>query len=149
MQQKFPIGPVEFQTGFVELCEEGYLFVQMKDNMNSTIETVQESHAIFASLWPEGPIYVLVDAGRGTTADDDVFEYLVNSEYGRRVRSQAIIVYDLATRIMGNIFLRYIKNRRNMRMFSKKEDAKEWLFNEMTKAGGNESKSKKSLFFGY
>ncbi len=132
MQNYKSIGPIEYGAGFIELKQEGYFFVRMKDGSNSTVETVIESQKIMVEMLPEGPIYILVNSGQGSTSEDDIYEYINKSAFKKRVKAQAIIVHDLATRLMGNIFLRFVKGERAIKIFSTQKDAEKWLFERMS-----------------
>lgn len=132
MQNFKPAGPVEYGAGFIELKAEGYFFVRMKDGSNSTVETVIESQKIMVEMLPEGPIFILVNSGLGSTSDDDIYKYINKSDFKKRVKAQAIIVHDLATRLMGNIFLRFVKGERAIKIFSTQNDAEKWLFERMS-----------------
>jgi hypothetical protein len=146
MQNFKPVGPVEYGAGFIELKAEGYFFVRMKDGSNSTVETVIESQKIMVEMLPEGPIFILVNSGLGSTSDDDIYKYINKSDFKKRVNSQAIIVHDLATRLMGNIFLRFVKGERAIKIFSTQKDAEKWLFERMTNhVNENGTKSKRLM----
>lgn len=132
MQNFKPAGPVEYGAGFIELKQEGYFFVRMKDGSVSTVETVIESQKIMVEMLPQGPIFILVNSGLGSTSDDDIYDYINKSDFKKRVKAQAIIVHDLATRLMGNIFLRFVKGERAIKIFSTHKDAEKWLFERMT-----------------
>jgi hypothetical protein len=123
----------EYTTGYIYWNPEGYFFVKMKNGSNSTVDSVKESHEIMNRLHPKGDVYILVDAGIGSTSEDDIYEYIATADFAKRVRAQAIIVHELATRLMGNIFLRYIKNKRDIKLFSAQEDALKWLTGLMQK----------------
>ncbi len=132
MQNYKSIRPLDYGAGFIENKQEGYFFVRMKDGSNSTVETVIESQKIMVEMLPEGPIYILVNSGQGSTSEDDIYEYINKSAFKKRVKAQAIIVHDLATRLMGNIFLRFVKGERAIKIFSTQKDAEKWLFERMS-----------------
>lgn len=136
----------EYAAGFIQFVKDGYFFVRMKNNSVSTIESVEESHDIMTSILPEGPVYILVDAGTGATAENDIYEYIAGSEFGNRVKAEAVIVHDLAARLMGNLFFRVIKNKRHIKIFSNQEDAELWLRARMDDVNQNKKKSKKLMF---
>ena len=135
----------EYACGYVTLKPEGYFYVQLKENSHSTIETVADSHRIMAELVPQGPVYIIADVGVGSSSDEDIFDYIAQSEFGARVKAEAIIVHELAARLMGNLFLRFIKKRREIRIFSKYEDAGKWLQDQMKKSEKNGSNAAKMI----
>ncbi|MBI3135971.1 MAG: STAS/SEC14 domain-containing protein [Bacteroidetes bacterium] len=138
----------EYGAGFITLKAEGYFFVQMKENSFSTIETVKESYDIMASLCDaSAPVYILVDVGQGSDSADGIYEYIAGSEFGKRVKAQAIIVHELAARLMGNLFLRYVKNQRHVKIFSKEKDAIEWLLGKMQNPDKNSHRTMKQMTF--
>jgi hypothetical protein len=145
MQNLNSSGPIEYGAGFIELKEDGYFFVRMKDNSVSTVETVRESQKIMVEMLPEGPIFILVNAGLGSTSEDDIYDFISKSEFKKRVKAQAIIVHDLASRLMGNIFLRFVKGERAIKIFSKHEDAEKWLRACMADSDHNLPKSKRLM----
>lgn len=136
---------LEYTTGFIEYMPEGFFFVRMKDNSVSTIKTVEESHEMMSAIQPEGEVYILVDAGIGSTSEEEIYEYIAASEFGNRVKAQAVIVHDLAARLLGNLFLRYIKKRRHIRIFSKHSEAKKWLLECMDNSIENQNGKDKRL----
>lgn len=141
-------GPIEFQTGFISYSDEKFFFVQMKDESISTIETVKISHEIMTEMQPNGPVFLLVDSGKRSTSEDDIFEYLQTTEFNKRVVAHAVIVNDLPTRLMGNLFLRFIKNQRHIKIFNKHAQAKDWLIEQMNRhSDDSNSKTKKSFMF--
>jgi len=117
----------EYSAGFITFKSEGYFFVQMKENSFSTKETVQESDTIMTRLQPEGPVYIIVDVASGSDGEEGLREHIATSLFGKRVSAQALVVHELAARLMGNLFLRYFKRKKNMRIFSKESDARTWL----------------------
>jgi hypothetical protein len=145
MQHFKSIGPVEYGAGFIEFKEDGYFFVRMKDGSISTVETVKESQKIMIEMLPEGPIFILVNSGLGSTSDDDIYDYINKSDFKKRVKAQAIIVHDLATRLMGNIFLRFMKGERSVKIFSTQKDAEKWLFERMTNQEDSNGHTSKRL----
>ena len=132
----------EFAAGSIQLMWKGYFFVRMNDHSISTIESVKESHDIMQRLKPEGEVYILVHAGIGSDSEDEIFEYVMNSDFNKRVKGQAILVKDLATRLMGNLFLRYLRNQRQIKMFTAYNSAESWLLQQMGKNGGVTDKPK-------
>lgn len=132
----------EYSTGYITLKAEGYLFLEIKENSISTIETIRESHEIMAKLIPEGPIYILVEIGLGSDCDESIHEYVAQSEFGNRVKGQALIVHELAARLMGNLFLRHVKRKRHIKIFSKKSEAATWLLEIMENPGKHNSVSR-------
>lgn len=145
MSQKSDQSKIEYGAGYITLMPEGYFYVQMKNQSNSTVETVKESQRIMVEMLPEGPVFILVDAGVGSTSDDEIYDYINKSVFKTRVKAQAIIVHDLATRLMGNIFLRFVKGERHIKIFSKIEDAREWLFKRMISEENGGEKPKRFL----
>lgn len=124
---------IEFSCGYIQLMPEGFFYVRMKNGSNSTIASVKESQDLITKIQPEGNIFIMAFAGIGSTSDDDIYDFISNGDFAKRVKAQAIIVNDLATRLMGNLFIRYIKKQRNIKMFSKQADAEAWLKKEMQK----------------
>lgn len=122
---------IEFSCGFISKSDKGYIRVRMKDGSNSTIASVKESQLIMNEMQLEGNVYILALAGYGSTSDDDIYDFISKGEFTKRVKAQAIVVHDLATRLMGNLFVRYIKKHRNIKMFSSEEQAVKWLISEM------------------
>lgn len=135
----------EYAAGYITLKAEGYFLVRMKDDSFSTVETVRESHEIMTSLCPEGPIYILADAGHGSDSEEGIYDFIARSEFGQRVKAQAVVVHELATRLMGNLFLRFIKNRRHIRLFSKEDEALAWLLSCMASGDESRKNSKKMM----
>lgn len=136
---------LEYTTGFIEYTPERYFFIKMKDNSVSTVATVAESHELMNGIQPEGPVYLLVDSGIGTSSDDEIYEFIANSEFSNRVKAQAVVVHELAARLLGNIFMRFIKNKRHIRIFSKHSEAKKWLLACMDDSMENQSDRNKRL----
>ena len=136
---------LEYTTGFIEYTPEGYFFVRMKDNSVSTVATVLESHELMNGIQPEGPVYILADAGVGSSSEEEIYEFIATSEFGNRVKAQAVVVHELAARLLGNIFMRFIKNKRHIRIFSKHSEAKKWLVACMDDSIENQNDKHKRL----
>lgn len=135
--------PIEFSNGYISLTEEGFFYVTMKDESYSTITSVKESHKIMESLLPKGNVYILVDSGERSNSENEVFEYLQKCDFTKRVKCQAVVARDLPTRLMGNLFLRFIKHKRNIKIFGSYQAAKTWLISKMNV----QEKSKKTFLF--
>lgn len=139
----------EFSMGYISLMPEGYLFVEMKDGSVSTIETIKESQKIIHELLPEGDICIVVNSGVGSTSENEIYDYIKSDNFKKRIKAQAIIVNDLATRLMGTIFLKFIKHQRDVKLFTKHSDAVKWILEKMqdSKDKQNSSSGKKSFVY--
>ena len=70
---------------------------------------------------------LLVFPGTDTSASKEVRDLANSEEAAKYTRAQAIVVDNLAHRIMGNFIMKFYKAGITVKVFSERNKAEEWL----------------------
>lgn len=122
---------IEQTKSFIELFDNGIIYVKIKDNSEIDIADSIEQKIFIDSNCEANNRLILVNAGYNTSITKEAREFASTDEANKAVLATAVIVKGLAQRILIN-FIMSVLNRKKLKMklFSSKDDAILWLLNK-------------------
>ena|ERR1700752_1734170 len=103
------------------------LLTELHEDVEVEIADVIENYNIVMDIIKGNKFVSLVITASHNSITKEAREYSNNKENYRFCIAQAIVVKSLATRLLGNFYVMFAKTFCPQKMFSKKEDALEWL----------------------
>lgn len=106
-----------------------YLHLELKDNVEYSLETVGADFKSINELKGNAKIFVLIDmtATSFEHIPKEVMNYMANSPYKSNHVKIALIANGLGQKIFGNFYLKIFKPETNTRLFSSLHDALTWF----------------------
>lgn len=118
---------VEFEKSTYHFTSEGIVIVNVHDNANEELKNVKEEHEYLRTKKEYLPLRILVKPGKGTTVTNEVREYVNLPGSMETVNCQAILVDNLAHKIIANFMMRLYKQPNKFKVFSTEKEAVKWL----------------------
>jgi hypothetical protein len=116
----------DFEFATITLRNDGIVeFVQKPGVIN--LSKVKECHAAMDALQVEQPFLLLVIVPSGASATKEAREYAAQESIRNRIKAQAIVLDNVATRIMANFYMKINRPRQPIKIFSDKKQAITWL----------------------
>ena len=112
---------------FVALRDDGIGYLYFKDNTELNIELQLELLNMYNSLKDKELLPFLIEAGDGFTSTKEARDNAVSLEDRSAIKASAVVVNNLAYKIIANFYLNFNKPKRPYKVFSKREDAVKWL----------------------
>lgn len=112
---------------FVALRDDGIGYLYFKDNTELNIELQLELLNMYNSLKDKELLPFLIEAGDGFTITKEARDNAVSLEDRSAIKASAVVVNNLAYKIIANFYLNFNKPKRPYKVFSKREDAVKWL----------------------
>jgi hypothetical protein len=122
----------ETSCAFFEYDEQKRIvFITLKDKSDIGIEESKEMAAITKKLTQGKPYLTLVDGRAEVNVTRESREFAVSPRGQNNMKAEAIVVNNLAQKIIGNFFIRINKPKYPTRLFSNLNDAEEWLLEQL------------------
>lgn len=112
---------------FVALRDDGIGYLYFKDNTELNIELQLELLNMYNSLKDKELLPFLIEAGDGFTITKEARDNAISLEDRSAIKASAVVVNNLAYKIIANFYLNFNKPKRPYKVFSKREDAVKWL----------------------
>ncbi|PCH92558.1 MAG: hypothetical protein COB85_08030 [Bacteroidetes bacterium] len=108
---------------------EDTIRIKFKDGANVNLEEAIEIRDQSFLLFPDRKFLALVDASKifGNVSPEALKFFAQDELLISRRMAQAIVVDNLALKILANFYLRVMQPKREAKIFSKEEDAISWL----------------------
>jgi hypothetical protein len=124
------IKTVELEACTVSFLGGDLVHTHFKDHR--TVQT-HEVQAMFDAIEAERhgrKVLLLVSVGEGTTMSNEARAYASAPASNRYIAADAIVVRDFGHQLAANVFVRYHKPGRPIRMFPDRESALAWLMEQ-------------------
>lgn len=119
----------DFEFATIQLRHDGIVeFIQKPVAID--LAEVKECHAAMDSLQVQQPFLLLVIVPSGASATKQAREYAAQESIRNRIKAQAIVVDNLATRVMASIYMKINRPKFIIKVFSDKQYAVEWLLKQ-------------------
>ncbi len=117
---------LELNRAFCTLLEEGVVNVIYKDNVEIELEDVVELRKVTEEM-TNGKCYVSIyEAGEQTSITKEAREISTNDIHIKNRKALAIVVKNLAQRLISNFFINASKRSYPIKVFNSKAKALEW-----------------------
>lgn len=118
---------IEFSKSTYFFRSDGIIEICLKDGSHMEIEDSMEEYRFLREKKDYLPMVFLINPGKDTTVSKEVRDF-ANSEAAAKItRAQAIVVDNLAHKIMANFIMRFYKTSITIKVFSDREKALKWL----------------------
>lgn len=122
------VAAIEFSYARVERWSDGVIMIQV-DDQHEMLEH-EHAHALMRAvkeLANGERIFLIASAGAATSADENARRHFADREHKEFVRAMAIVVLNMAQRLIANFFININRPAFRTRVFNSVEDARRWL----------------------
>jgi hypothetical protein len=121
--------PVIYNTsrGHVYIDQQGILIQTYEDNIDLTFNDALEDFNLYASLCEKQKRPVLVDIRNIKSVDYKARAYYSGDEATKYLKAAALVIGNPVSRVIGNFYMGINKTVFPFRLFTKTEDAINWL----------------------
>lgn len=125
------IVPKEIEThfAFITLKSDGIVRVDFKIDIDFEIEDAKVLFEVLKSFYKEEKLLVLINTGEGVMISGEAREFTASDEVSAIVKADAVIVNNLATRLLVRAIETTTKTQRLMKLFGTEKEAIDWLKN--------------------
>ncbi|HHZ65286.1 MAG TPA: hypothetical protein EYN51_07290 [Flavobacteriales bacterium] len=106
---------------------DGILCVHTKEDVEVTLEDSIQSYEAVVKMAAGKKALLLEFSGKGGIIQDKARDYWVAKRKDNPVIAEAIVAKSLAHKIMVNFLIRFLDAGREIKLFTKEEDAVKWL----------------------
>ena len=125
---------------------DNILHYYVKENSFLTMEDIEEVLDIVLAWGMENKYLHLFEGGYNASIDTDVREWASSDSQNKHTVADAIIVKNMAQRIVGNFYIQFNRPIKPTKLFTSREDAFKWLLEQGEKfAVKNPEWSKQTL----
>lgn len=125
----------ETNCATIEVCEEGIVFVRIKNKSEIELEESKRMQSKTLELTNGKKFVALVDGRAEVVVSKESREWGSTKEAHTNLVAQAIVVNSLANRMVGNFIIKFHKPHAKTRLFSDEESALVWLREQKRIAG--------------
>jgi hypothetical protein len=119
---------IDLQTATMYWRSDGILKIVVKAKAHITLEDSKEIFNHTKRFSSGGKdLLVMTIAGEDSNIDPEVRDFSMSAESSVHTKGEAIILHSLAHKLLINFALKFYKPNRPMKMFTKEEEAIEWL----------------------
>ena len=118
---------IELETVVVTLRSDGIILVRVRDYAEVDICDSLETFEAVKKLGNGKKMPVLVFTGEGGTVTDESRRFSASKEAGEPTLAEAIVVKNLAHKLIVNFLIKFHRPGRPMRMFTREGEAVKWL----------------------
>lgn len=112
---------------YLALRKDGIGYVLLKDNTELNIELQTELLKLYDELNDKKLTPFIFEAGEGVTITKEARDNATLIEDISALKASAVVVDNLAYRMIANFYLTFNKPKRPYKVFSKREEAIKWL----------------------
>lgn len=115
----------------IQLNAEGFICVSTREDASIDKEEVDRISSAIIRLTKSEPCFLLVVPSIGSHADAETREYAAKTRsIGKHIIAEAVVVANLALRILANFYIKFSKPQHKIRVFASETEASQWLKNE-------------------
>jgi len=121
------IKEVQLRAALVRLIEEDVLEVHTTPDYDTQIDDVTEINRVTKKFVGEKPHYIVVFVGHGSSASKEVREFAARETFRKNIVGEAIIIDNLATRILANMYMKFARPKQKIKVVDSKKEAMKWI----------------------
>lgn len=123
-----PLG-VEVKTalGIVTINEENILLIRYGQDLDFTLENAKALTKVCEEIANGNKVRVLVHTGQFGQMSSETRQYLAGEEIAKHRKAVALVIDNLAHRLMAHFIIAARKKYYPTKIFSNEKDAAEWL----------------------
>ena len=127
LEQVTIIEEIQLETAVVSLRTDGIIHIRVRDYAEVDIDDSLETFEAVKKLGNGEKMPVLVFTGEGGTVTDESKRFSASKEAGEPTLAEAIVVKNLAHKLIINFLIKFHRPGRPMKMFTKANEAIKWL----------------------
>ena len=127
LDQVIILEEIQLETAVVFLRSDGIVLVRVRDYADVDIQDSLETFEAVKRLGKGVKIPVLVFTGEGGTVTDESRRFSASNKAGEPTLAEAIVVKNLAHKLIVNFLIKFHMPGRPMKMFTKEAEAIKWL----------------------
>lgn len=121
------IREMQLRAALVRLIESDILEVHTTPDHETQIEDVIDINRVSKDFVGDQPYYVVVFVGHGSSASKEVREFAAKETFRKNVVAEAIIIDNLATRILANMYMKFARPKQKIKVVDSKKEAMKWI----------------------
>lgn len=121
------IRQIEIPEAFIHMRSDGIVFVRFKENVTLDIALQERLVEVYRQIIGGGKANFIFLSDEGFFLTKEARENSITMEDNSPVGASAIIVTNLASRIIANFFIKVNKPKIKYKLFGTVEDAAKWL----------------------
>jgi hypothetical protein len=121
------IQSIELRTAKIFVREDEIICVEIKDDVDIELADAIEHFETVKKISDGRKRLVLVYSGKGATITKEVRDFSSTPEAAEPTLAQAIVVNNLASRIVANFYIQFNKPYQPVKLFTDESVAIEWL----------------------
>ncbi len=121
------IEEITFDKSTYQFSKEGIVIVHVHDHAFVDLPDIMSEHQYLKQKSNYLPLRLLVNPGKATSISNEVREFINLPESMELVNCQAILVDNLAHKILASFMMKLYKQPNKFKIFSDKSQAIEWL----------------------
>lgn len=121
--------PVEIEThfAFITLRSDGIVRVAFKADIDFEIEDAKQLFDVLKSFYRGEKLLVLINTGEGVMISREAREFTASDEVSAIVKADAVVVNNLATKLLVRAVETTHHTQRLMKLFGTEKEAVDWL----------------------
>ncbi|MGE0566511.1 MAG: hypothetical protein AB7O73_01065 [Bacteroidia bacterium] len=121
--------PKEIETHFalITLKSDGIVRVVFKADIDFEIEDAKQLFEVLKSFYKEEKLLVLINTGEGVMISREAREFTASDEVSAIVKADAVVVNNLATKLLVRAIETNRHTQRLMKLFGTEKEAIGWL----------------------
>ncbi len=112
---------------YLALRKDGIGYVYFKDHTELNIELQMELLKWYDELNDKNLLPFIIEAGEGVSITKEARDNAILIEDISAIKASAVVVNNLAYKMIANFYLNFNKPKRPYKVFSKREEAIAWL----------------------
>jgi len=118
---------IEIRAGKARLLDDDIIEIIISANYETTIEDVDEFNGIVSELTKGRPYYVLTVTQQGSSSSKEAKEYAAQESFRKNVVAQAIVISNIAIRLMATAYMRVNRPKQKIKLFNSRDEALRWI----------------------
>ncbi len=118
---------IEMRAGKTRLLEDDIIEIIIRENYETTIDDVNEFNGILSELTKGKMHYVLTITQQGSSSTKEAKEYAAQESFRKNVVAQAIVISNIAIRLMATAYMRINRPKQKIKLFNSRSEALRWI----------------------
>lgn len=128
-------GSIKINCGTAKLLDDGIIHLRYTPDYEIDFVDVQELEKVFVELAEGKPMYCLLNtSGQYNNFTQEAQKYLSKEApivKSGQMKANAVVIDNLPYRLLAKFFLKFFQPDFDMKIFSKEEEARNWLLKLM------------------
>lgn len=117
----------ELDKAYIELLAPNIIQVTVKDNSVMDVEDIIDIKQVNLELTQDHNYGLIIESGKYTSISNEARTMMTTKAIEEKRAATAIVIHNLAQRLLADFFMRINKPSIPTKIFSNKESALEWI----------------------